>query len=89
MCTTCFNIRKLCILPTECIYVFRMVLTVFLSLSLAFTLEHKAYVKRFVSLHFLNPKTDCLDGGSTRRKAATYTGEHQQRINADRHPCLQ
>jgi hypothetical protein len=26
--TTCFNIVKLCILPAECIFVFRMVLTV-------------------------------------------------------------
>jgi hypothetical protein len=26
--TTCFNMLKLCILPTQCIYLFRMVLTV-------------------------------------------------------------
>jgi hypothetical protein len=27
ICTTCFNISKPCIIPTECIFVFRMVLT--------------------------------------------------------------
>jgi hypothetical protein len=28
MCTTCFNDQELCILLTECIYGFRMILTV-------------------------------------------------------------
>jgi hypothetical protein len=28
ICTTCCNILKLCILPTECIYVFHMVITI-------------------------------------------------------------
>jgi hypothetical protein len=28
ICTTCYNIPKLCILPTECICVFRTVLTI-------------------------------------------------------------
>jgi hypothetical protein len=28
VCTTFFNTPKLCILPTQCIYVFRMVLTI-------------------------------------------------------------
>jgi hypothetical protein len=28
VCTTCYNIQKLCILPTQCIYVFRMILTI-------------------------------------------------------------
>jgi hypothetical protein len=28
ICATFYNIQKLCILPTQCIYVFRMVLTV-------------------------------------------------------------
>jgi hypothetical protein len=28
-----------------------------------------------------------LDGGSARRKAATYTEQHRHRINAHRHPC--
>jgi hypothetical protein len=38
-------------------------------------LKHRAYVKRFVSLQFLNfsQSEDTLDGGSARRKAATYT----------------
>jgi hypothetical protein len=30
-----------------------------------------------------------LDGESACRKAATYTGQHKHRINADRHPCLE
>jgi hypothetical protein len=46
-------------------------------------------VKRFVSLQYLNlSRLESLDGGSARRKAATYTGQHKHRINADRHPCL-
>jgi hypothetical protein len=28
MCTICFNVLKLCILPTQCICVLRMVLTI-------------------------------------------------------------
>lgn len=28
VCTTSFNVQKLCILPAECIYVFYMILTV-------------------------------------------------------------
>jgi hypothetical protein len=39
------------------------------------TSEHTASVKGFVSLQFLNQ--DSLDGGSARRKAATYTGLHK------------
>jgi hypothetical protein len=52
------------------------------------TMEHRASVKRFVSLTFLNPETGGRTpwmGGSARRKAATYTN----RINAHRHPCLE
>jgi hypothetical protein len=52
------------------------------------TLEHMASVKRFVSLQFLNPKRvggTPWRGGSARRKAATY----KNRINTDKHPCLQ
>jgi hypothetical protein len=64
------------------------------SLSLFFScshLEHKASVKRFVSLQFLNlgQSTGLLARGSARRKAATYIGQHKHRINADRHPCLE
>jgi hypothetical protein len=29
-----------------------------------------------------------LDEWSARRKAATYTGQHEHRINAEKHPCL-
>jgi hypothetical protein len=39
MCTTGFNIRKLFILPTDCIYVFRMVLT--LSSEFPFVMDVK------------------------------------------------
>ena len=28
ICTTCFNVQTLCILPTQCIYMFRMILAV-------------------------------------------------------------
>jgi hypothetical protein len=40
------------------------------------TLDHRASVKRFVSLQFLNPihsLSDSLDEGSARCKATTYT----------------
>jgi hypothetical protein len=47
-------------------------------------LEHRASVKGFVSLKFPNLAQSVLtlDGGSDRRKAATYTGQHIHRINA-------
>jgi hypothetical protein len=32
---------------------------------------------------------DSFGGGSGRRKAATYTGEHKHRKNAEKHPCLE
>jgi hypothetical protein len=41
---------------------------------------------------FLNPihsRKDSLDGGSARRKAATYTQNNTNRINAHRHSCLE
>jgi hypothetical protein len=50
--------------------------------------EHRASVKRLVSLQFLNPihnRQDSLDGGSARRKAATYTEQHKHRIYSDIH----
>jgi hypothetical protein len=56
------------------------------------TLVHGASVKRFVSLQFLNlteSREDSSDEGSARHKAATYTGHHKHRINADKHPCLE
>jgi hypothetical protein len=55
-------------------------------------LEHRASVKRFVSLKFLNlvdSRYDSLDGGSARRRAATCTGQHKLRINVEKHPCLE
>jgi hypothetical protein len=54
-------------------------------------LEHRASVKRFVSLQFLNlihSQLDSLDGGSDRRKTFTYI-EHKHRIYAVKHPCLE
>jgi hypothetical protein len=44
-------------------------------------LERMASVKRFVSLQF--------PGGLTRREAATCTGQHEYRINANKHACLE
>jgi hypothetical protein len=54
------------------------------------TSEQRESVKRFASLQFLNPKTvggTPWTGESARRKAATYTGQHKRRVNADSHPC--
>jgi hypothetical protein len=28
MCNVCFNFEQICILPTQCIYMFRMILTI-------------------------------------------------------------
>jgi hypothetical protein len=56
------------------------------------TLEHKASVKIFVSVQFLNPKTvdrTLLTGDQPVAKPLSYTGKHKHRINADRHPCLE
>jgi hypothetical protein len=47
-------------------------------------LEHRASVKCFVSLQFLNPKTigrTPWTGGSARRKAATYTNTEYAQTN--------
>jgi hypothetical protein len=44
-------------------------------------LEHMAFLKRFVSLQFLtlDSRWDSLDGGSARRKAATYTTQNKRK----------
>jgi hypothetical protein len=54
-------------------------------------LEHRASVKRFISLQFLNltESVGPLWRVSTRRKASTYTGQHKHIINADKHSCLE
>jgi hypothetical protein len=69
-------------------------LSIYLSIYLAMYrccshLEHRVSVKRFVSLQFLNLRQWIrpLDGGSARRKAATYTEQHKHRI--DKYLCLQ
>jgi hypothetical protein len=66
-------------------------LSIYLFYSYYSNLEHRTSVKRFVSLQFLNLRqsVDSLDGGSARRMAATYAGQHKQGINADKHPCLE
>jgi hypothetical protein len=43
---------------------------------------------RFLNLTLIDSWYDSLDQWSARRKAATYTGQHKHRINADKHPCL-
>jgi hypothetical protein len=48
------------------------------------------YLGRFFSfLIFSHSRLDSLDGGTARRKAATYTQNNTNRINAHRHPCLE
>jgi hypothetical protein len=53
-------------------------------------LEHRASVKCFVSLQFLDLRQSVglLGRGISWTHGATYT-EHKHRINADRHPCLE
>jgi hypothetical protein len=43
------------------------------------------------SIQFLNLRQSVrlLGRGSARRKAATYTGQHKHKINADKYPCLE
>jgi hypothetical protein len=43
----------------------------------------------FQFLNSIQNRQDSLDGGSARRKAATYTQNNTNRINAHRHPCLE
>jgi hypothetical protein len=51
---------------------------------------NRTSMKRFISLQFLNLSWEnSLNGGSARRKATTYTGQHGHRINADKYPCLE
>jgi hypothetical protein len=52
-------------------------------------LEHRASMKRFVSLQFFNLRQ--LVGPLGRMISLTqgYTGQHKHRINADKHPCLE
>jgi hypothetical protein len=52
------------------------------------TLEHRASVKRFVSLQFLNPKTV---GRTPWTGISPSQGRylHKHRINTDKHPCLE
>jgi hypothetical protein len=60
-------------------------------LFLLLPLERRASVTLFVSLQFLNLRQSVglFDGGSARRKAATYIRQHKHRINAHRHLCLE
>jgi hypothetical protein len=41
------------------------------------------------NLNLVDSWQDSLDGWPARRKATTYTGQHKQRINVERHPCLE
>jgi hypothetical protein len=43
---------------------------------------------RFRNLTLMDGWQDFLDDWSAHRKAATYTGQHKHRINANKHPCL-
>jgi hypothetical protein len=41
------------------------------------------------TMDLIDSRQDSLDGWPARRKAATYTGQHKHRRNADRHPRLE
>jgi hypothetical protein len=51
-------------------------------------LEHRASVKRFVSLQFLNPKMVGIPGQGMSPSQGRYL-QHKHGINADKHPCLE
>jgi hypothetical protein len=63
--------------------------------SLSLSLSIYIYIQPFglwPLFQFLNPihnRQDSLDGGSACHKAATYTENNTNRINAYRHPCLE
>jgi hypothetical protein len=55
-------------------------------------LEHRAFMKRFVSLQFLNIRVSVgllRRGISLSQGLYLHTGQHKHRINAHRHPCLE
>jgi hypothetical protein len=59
-----------------------------LSLPVAPTLEHRAFLKRLVSFQFLNPKTIGMTSWTGINPfECCYLLKH--RINADKHPCLE
>jgi hypothetical protein len=56
------------------------------------SMDLQPFVAPWPHFKFLNPihsRQDSVDGGSARRKAATYTEINTNRINAHRHPCLE
>jgi hypothetical protein len=55
-------------------------------------LEHRASVKRFVSLQFLKLKTvgrTPWTGDQSVAKPLPYTGQHKHRIDVDKYLCLE
>jgi hypothetical protein len=68
-------------------------LLTYLLISLCFCfshLEHRASVKRFVSLQFLNLRQSVgLLGWGISPKQGRYLHRTTHRINADKHPCLE
>jgi hypothetical protein len=52
-------------------------------------LEHRASVKLFVSLQFLNPKTVGMAPWTGEQPVARLLPAHEHRINSDKHPYLE
>jgi hypothetical protein len=62
------------------------------SIRVAPTLEHRASVKRFVSLQFLNLRESVRllgRGISPMQDRCLHTGQHKHKIDAERHPFLE
>jgi hypothetical protein len=65
--------------------------SIYLSLSLSLWL-YSPFVGHWPLFQFLNPihsRQHSMDGGSARRKAAAYTQNNTNRIDAHRHQCLE
>jgi hypothetical protein len=79
------QIMKLLDLPTTLVLLKVQVFSINLSMAL------QSFVGSWLLFRVLNPihsRYNSLDGGSARRKAATYTQNNTNRINAHRHTCL-
>jgi hypothetical protein len=74
MCTTCFNIKKLCILPTQCTYGFRMIISLsrFNQLAIVMKMQY-TFVKQELSFNILFRQTSHVKDLIT---ASSWNGVH-------------
>jgi hypothetical protein len=71
------------------IYIYTYIHSRILSISLPIALQPFRTLVAFSVSYSVHSRYDSLDGGSAHLKAATYTRNNTNRINAHRHPCLE